>query len=71
MKHQKQDKHKHDHYVNPHVIRAMINMIAKQRWEHKIIVHIKHGCLKSAIHACQESNNHGIYILIYKHQNML
>jgi len=39
MKHKKQDKnhhdkHKHDYYVNPHVIRAMINMIAKQMWEH-------------------------------------
>ena len=34
MKHQKQDKNqhdKHDHYENPHVIRGMINMIAKQR----------------------------------------
>ena len=35
MKHQKQDKNhhgkpKHDYYVNPHVIRPMINMIAKQ-----------------------------------------
>ena len=30
-----QYKHKHDHYVNAHVIRVMINMIAKQRWEHK------------------------------------
>ena len=35
MKHQKQninqhEKHKHDYYVNSHVIRAMINMIAKQ-----------------------------------------
>ena len=27
----KHDKHKHDYYGNPHVIRAMINMIAKQR----------------------------------------
>ena len=26
----KHDKTKHDYYVNPHVIRAMINMIAKQ-----------------------------------------
>ena len=36
MKHQKpdknhHDKHKHDHYENLHVIRAIINMIAKQR----------------------------------------
>ena len=34
MKHQKQDKshhdkQKHDYYANPHVIRAMTNMIAK------------------------------------------
>ena len=29
------EKHKHDYYVNTQVIRAMINMIAKQRWEHK------------------------------------
>ena len=29
------DKHKHDYYINPHVIGGMINMIAKQRWEHK------------------------------------
>ena len=51
MKHQKQDKNhhdktKHDYYVNPHVIKPMINMIAKQIREHKIIVHFKHGCLK-------------------------
>ena len=36
MKHQKQDmnnheKHKHDHYVNPHAIRVMINMIANTK----------------------------------------
>ena len=48
MKHQKQDmnkheKHKHDHYVNPHAIRVMINMIAKHIREHKIMVHMKHG----------------------------
>ena len=24
------ENHKHDYYVNPHAIRAMINMIAKQ-----------------------------------------
>ena len=35
MKHQKQDKNqhdklKHDYYVNPHVIRTMIYMIAKK-----------------------------------------
>ena len=34
MKHHKQDKNhhdkqKHDYYVNPHVIRTMIDMIAK------------------------------------------
>ena len=29
------DKHKDNHYVNPHVIRTMIYIIAKQRWEHK------------------------------------
>ena len=51
MKHQKQDKIimtnlKHDYYVNPHVIRVMINMIAKQRWEHKNNGPYKHGCLK-------------------------
>ena len=26
----KHEKHKHDYYINSHVIRAMINMIAKQ-----------------------------------------
>ena len=36
MKHQKQDKnhhdkHKHDYHVNPHVIKPMINMIAKTK----------------------------------------
>ena len=40
MKHQKQDKNhhgkpKHDYYVNSHILRTMIDMIAKQRWEHK------------------------------------
>ena len=38
MKHQKQDmnkheKHKHDYYVNSHVIRPMLNMIAKTNGE--------------------------------------
>ena len=42
----KHEKHKHDYYVNPHVIRAMINMIGKHIREHKIMVHMKHGCLK-------------------------
>ena len=51
MKHQKQDKiiminFKHDYYVNSHVIKPMINMIAKQLREHKIIIHFKYGCLK-------------------------
>ena len=27
------EKHKHDYYVNPHVIKPMINMIAKQNGE--------------------------------------
>ena len=42
----KHEKHKHDYYLNTHVIRPMINMIAKHIREHKIIVHFKHGCLK-------------------------
>ena len=69
MKHQKHDKNqhdiqKHDYYVNPHVIKFMMYMIAKQWWEHKNMIHIKHGCLKKAMHVCQESNNHGIFIII-------
>ena len=38
MKHQnvnQHDKHKHDYYVNSHVIKPMITMIAKQLREHK------------------------------------
>ena len=61
---------KNDHNVNPHAIRPMIYIIAKQWWEHNIWVQINMGVSK-AIHACQWSNNHGIIIIIYKHQNML
>ena len=39
-------KHKHDYYVNPHVIRVMINMMLNKGENTKIIVHNKHGCLK-------------------------
>ena len=40
------DKHKDDYYVNPHVIRAMINMIAKQMVRTQNNSPFKHGCLK-------------------------
>ena len=51
MKHQKQDmnkheKHKHDYYLNPHVIKLMINMIAKQMVRTQNMGPYKHGCLK-------------------------
>ena len=51
MKHQKQnknhhDKAKHDYYVNSHVIKPMINMIAKQMVRTQNNSPFKHGCLK-------------------------
>ena len=72
MKHKKwvknqHDEHKHDHYVNPHVIRIMKCIIAKQWWEHKRSDPIKHGWSQKAIHVCQWSNNHGIQ---HTNQNM-
>ena len=40
------DKHKYDHYVNPHAIRTMICIIAKQMGEHKGLIHMNMGDLK-------------------------
>ena len=37
------NKYKYDHYVNPHAIRAMINMIANHMREHKNNGRYKHG----------------------------
>ena len=56
---------KHDYYVNPRVIKPMINMIAKQMREHKIMIHISMD-VSNTIHVCQGSNNHGILIIITK-----
>ena len=42
----KHEKHKHDYYVNPHVIKPMINMIAKQMVRTQNMGPYKHGCLK-------------------------
>ena len=39
-------KHKHDYYVNSHVIKPMINMIAKQTVRTQNMGPYKHGCLK-------------------------
>ena len=51
MKHQNKiinqhDKHKHDYYANQHVIKPMINMIAKQMVRTQNMGPYKYGCLK-------------------------
>ena len=44
------DKHKHDYYEYPHVIRNMIYAIATICENTKEFIHIKHGCLKITKH---------------------
>ena len=67
----KHENHKHDYYVNPHVIKPMINMIAKQTVRTQNNSPYSTWVSQNAIHACHGSNNHGIYMIITKHQNML